>query len=83
MRVSELVLLNIDDVNLASANVRCFGKGAKERIIPIYHRAVRALEEYLLKGRPRLLKTPNEKALFLNHRGKRLTRQGLWLIIKH
>jgi integrase/recombinase XerD len=83
MRVSELVLLNIDDVNLASANVRCFGKGAKERIIPIYDRAVHALEEYLQKGRPRLIKNPDEKALFLNHRGKRLTRQGLWLIIKH
>jgi len=83
MRVSELVLLNVDDVNLASANVRCFGKGAKERIIPIYDRAVYALEEYLRKGRPRLMKDPNEKALFLNHRGKRLTRQGLWLIIKH
>jgi integrase/recombinase XerD len=82
MRVSELVLLNIDDVNLASANVRCFGKGAKERIIPVYDRAVHALEEYLQKGRPRLMKDPKEKALFLNHRGKRLTRQGLWLIIK-
>ncbi len=82
MRVSELVLLNIDDVNLASANVRCFGKGAKERIIPVYDRAVYALEEYLQKGRPRLMKDPKEKALFLNHRGKRLTRQGLWLIIK-
>lgn len=83
MRVSELVLLDIDDVNLASGNVRCFGKGSKERIIPIYDRAVHALEEYLQKGRPRLVKDPNEKALFLNHRGKRLTRQGLWLIIKH
>jgi integrase/recombinase XerD len=83
MRVSELVLLNINDVNLASANVRCFGKGAKERIIPIYDRAVHALQEYLRKGRSRLMKDPDEKALFLNHRGKRLTRQGLWLIIKH
>jgi len=108
MRVSELVLLDIDDVNLASANVRCFGKGAKERIIPVYDRAVRSLEgnvrcfgkgakeriipiydqavhslkEYLQKGRPRLVKDTKEKALFLNHRGKRLTRQGLWLIIK-
>jgi integrase/recombinase XerD len=82
MRVSELVLLNIGDVNLASASVRCFGKGAKERIIPIYDRAVDALVEYLRKGRPRLMKDVNEKALFLNHRGKRLTRQGLWLIIK-
>ena len=83
MRVSELVLLNIGDVNLASASVRCFGKGAKERIIPVYDRAVDALVEYLRKGRPRLMKDVNEKALFLNHRGKRLTRQGLWLIIKH
>ncbi len=82
MRVSELVLLNIGDVNLASASVRCFGKGAKERIIPVYDRAVDALVEYLRKGRPRLMKDLNEKALFLNHRGKRLTRQGLWLIIK-
>jgi integrase/recombinase XerD len=82
MRVTELVSLDIDDVNLASANVRCFGKGAKERIIPIYNRAAQALEEYLRKGRPRLSKDPSEKALFLNHRGKRLTRQGLWLIIK-
>ncbi|MDH4138466.1 MAG: site-specific tyrosine recombinase XerD [Anaerolineae bacterium] len=82
MRVSELVLLDIDDVNLASANVRCFGKGAKERIIPIYDQAVHSLKEYLQKGRPRLMKDPKEKALFLNHRGKRLTRQGLWLIIK-
>jgi integrase/recombinase XerD len=83
MRVSELVVLNVGDVNLASANVRCFGKGAKERIIPIYDRAVHALQEYLRKGRSRLMKDPDEKALFLNHRGKRLTRQGLWLIIKH
>jgi integrase/recombinase XerD len=83
MRVTELVSLNIDDVNLASANVRCFGKGAKERIIPIYGQAVHALKEYLQKSRPRLMKGLDEKALFLNHRGKRLTRQGLWLIIKH
>jgi integrase/recombinase XerD len=82
MRVSELVLLDIGDVNLASGNVRCFGKGDKERIIPVYDRAVEALGKYLQTGRPRLMKNPNEKALFLNHRGKRLTRQGLWLIIK-
>ena len=82
MRVTELVSLNLDDINLASANVRCFGKGSKERIIPLYDRAVRALEEYLQKGRMQLLKDPEEKALFLNQRGKRLTRQGLWLIVK-
>jgi integrase/recombinase XerD len=82
MRVSELVLLDIDDVNLASGSVRCFGKGDKERIIPVYDQAIQALEKYVQTGRPRLMKNPNEKALFLNHRGKRLTRQGLWLIIK-
>jgi len=82
MRVTELVSLNLDDVNLASGNVRCVSKGHKERIIPIHDRAVQALEEYLQKGRSQLLKDLDEKALFLNHRGQRLTRQGLWLIIK-
>ncbi len=82
LRVTELVSLNLDDVNLASGNVRCVSKRNKERIIPISKRAVRALEEYLRKGRAQLLKDRDEKALFLNHRGQRLTRQGLWLIIK-
>ncbi|MFQ6058598.1 MAG: site-specific tyrosine recombinase XerD [Anaerolineae bacterium] len=82
MRVSEVVAMDVDDVNLASASVRCFGKGGKERIMPIYPRAVSALEEYLEKGRLRFLKDPKEKALFLNPRGTRLTRQGLWLIMK-
>ena len=82
MRVSELVALNIDDVNLASATARCFGKGSKERIIPMHQRAVEALREYLESGRVAYLKDSVEKALFLNPRGRRLTRQGLWLIIK-
>lgn len=82
MRVTELVSLNLDDVNLASGTVRCVSKGSKERIIPINSRAVQALEEYLQKGRAQLLRDLDEKALFLNHRGQRLTRQGLWLIIK-
>ena len=82
MRVSELVSLNTDDVNLASATVRCFGKGAKERIIPIYPQAVDALQAYLDAGRINYLKDRSERALFLNPRGSRLTRQGLWLIIK-
>jgi integrase/recombinase XerD len=84
MRVTEIVSLNLEDINLASATVRVTrGKGSKERIIPIHTRAVHALEEYLSKGRLQLLKNANERALFLNHRGERLTRQGLWLIIKH
>jgi integrase/recombinase XerD len=83
MRATELVELDIDDVNLPSSSVRVIGKGDKERIIPIYGRAVQAIETYLRKGRLQLLKEPEEKALFLNPRGNRLTRQGLWLIIKY
>ncbi len=83
MRATELVELDIDDVNLPSNSVRVIGKGDKERIIPIHSRAVRAIETYLRKGRLQLLKDTDEKALFLNLRGRRLTRQGLWLIIKH
>ncbi len=82
MRVSEIVALNLDDVNLASASVRCFGKGAKERIVPIHERAVEALRAYLEQGRIAFLRDATERALFLNRRGSRLTRQGLWLILK-
>ncbi len=83
LRVSELVALNVEDVNIAEGTVRCMGKGRKERVLPIYDRAREALTQYLDKGRPRLLGEGNhEKALFLNRRGTRLTRQGLWLIIK-
>ena len=82
MRVSELVGLNVGDVDLASASVRCFGKNQKERVIPIYERAVQAVETYLSRGRIQLVRDPAEKALFLNQRGSRLTRQGLWLIVK-
>jgi integrase/recombinase XerD len=82
MRVSELVSLDVGWVDLASASVRVFGKGNKERIIPIYERAVEAVRAYLENGRMQLLRSPDKKALFLNQRGDRLTRQGLWLIVK-
>jgi integrase/recombinase XerD len=82
MRATEVVSLDVNDVNLASSTVRCLGKGEKERIIPIYPSAADALEVYLEKGRQALIKDQEEKALFVNHRGERLTRQGLWLIIK-
>jgi integrase/recombinase XerD len=82
MRVSELVALNVGDVDLASASVRCFGKGGKERVIPVYERAVQAIETYFNTGRIHLLHEAQQKALFLNQRGERLTRQGLWLIVK-
>ncbi len=82
MRVSELVSLKVDDVNLASASVRCWGKGAKERVIPIHPQAVTSLREYLDKARAHFLKDAGEKILFPNMRGHPLTRQGLWLIFK-
>jgi integrase/recombinase XerD len=85
MRVTELVSLDVSDVNVASGTVRVRGKKAssKERIIPVGDRALEALRTYLNKGRMQLVRDPEERALFLNHRGQRLTRQGLWLIIKH
>jgi integrase/recombinase XerD len=87
MRVTELVSLNVEDLNLASGSVSIGGaeKGhdsSKERVIPISARAMQALENYTQRGRLQLVRDPEEKALFLNHRGQRLTRQGLWLIIK-
>jgi integrase/recombinase XerD len=82
MRVSELVALNVADIDLRTGAVRCIGKGDKERLIPLYPRAVETLGIYLDDGRPSYRKQPDEEALFLNPRGRRLTRQGLWLIIK-
>ena len=82
MRVSELVSLNVADVNLEEASVRCRGKGYKERIIPIYPDAIDALRTYIDKSRPKLRRRRDEPALFLNRRGNRLTRQGFWLLLK-
>lgn len=83
MRVTELVSLNVEDVDLEAGTVYCLGKGDRERVVPIYDQAGLILGRYLNEGRPHLLRDAGEKALFLNHRGERLTRQGLWLIIKH
>ena len=83
LRVSELVALDVSDVNVDAGTVRCIGKGAKERILPVYDQALQVIGDYITKGRPGFLKNNSEEqALFLNRRGKRLTRQGLWLIIK-
>ncbi|GAF76379.1 unnamed protein product, partial [marine sediment metagenome] len=82
MRVTELVSLNVRDVNLRAGFVRCFGKGSKERIIPIHNKAIRAVKSHLDDVRARLLAATGETALFLNRRGQRLTRQGFWLILK-
>ncbi len=84
MRVTELVSLALNDINLASGSVRVVhGKRRKERIIPIHPRALEAMEAYLQRGRIHLVKDPNEQTVFVNFQGKPLTRQGLWLIIKH
>jgi integrase/recombinase XerD len=85
MRVSEMIALDTKDVNLEAEFVRCFGKGSKERIIPIANntKAINAVRKYLEEARPELLgKMEGEAALFLNRRGERLTRQGFWLILK-
>ena len=81
VRVSELINLNLGDIDLFNRLVACTS-GRRSRIVPIFPRAVAALQAYLDEGRPHLVVDPNEQALFLNHRGQRLTRQGLWLIIK-
>ncbi|MFC1933026.1 site-specific tyrosine recombinase XerD [Chloroflexota bacterium] len=82
MRVSELMSLNLGDVDTQDDFVRCFGKGHKERLIPIYRRAALTVEEYIKEARPHLARNDEEKALFLNRRGERLTRQGFWQILK-
>lgn len=82
MRVSELIGLNTEHLNLDMGFIRCLGKGSRERIIPVGVVAIRFTKEYLLKSRARLRKNTWEKAVFLNRYGKRLTRQGFWKILK-
>jgi integrase/recombinase XerD len=82
IRVSELISLNISDVNLDMGYIKCYGKGSKERIVPLGSIAAKCVQDYLGKGRPKLVRTYEEAALFINHHGNRLTRQGFWKIIK-
>ena len=83
MRISELVALNMGDVNMEGDYfVRCFGKGRKERIIPLYEQVVKTIKEYIDEERPKLLRSKKDNALFLNARGDRLTRQGFWQKLK-
>jgi integrase/recombinase XerD len=82
LRVTELVSLDVDDINMSGPYVRCMGKGSKERTIPIHEQASGAVAEYLNDGRAPLVKNRKEAALFVNRRGERLTRQGVWLILK-
>ncbi|MEI7556139.1 tyrosine-type recombinase/integrase [Candidatus Chlorohelix sp.] len=82
MRVTELVSLDLEDVDLAGGKVKCLGKSNKSRMIPIPEEQHLSLVAYLNVVRPHLVGTNNEIAIFVNHRGKRLTRQGFWLILK-
>ena len=82
IRVSELIGLNVDDVNLTGAFLRCRGK-EKDRLIPLYPVAVKALQDYLRDIRGSLVADENEQALFVNMSGERMSRQGFWKIIKY
>ena len=81
IRVSELISLNIGDVNFQSENIRCFSKN-RERFIPMYPYAVKILQDYVQRVRPILISVSSEDALFVNMKGERMSRQGFWKIVK-
>jgi integrase/recombinase XerD len=82
LRVSELLSLKMNDLHLTMGFVRCFGKGSKERIIPLGSHAQHAVQSYIDSARSILLKGKREDALFLNHHGRPMSRQGFWKILK-
>ena len=82
IRVSELISLDIDDLNLAAGVIRCESR-SKERVIPLYPTAIKALQDYVRSIRPQLLADSAEQALFVNMNGERMSRQGFWKIIKY
>ena len=82
MRVTEIISLDIDDVNLETGFVVCRNNG-KQRSIPLGTLSLKALENYIKDARPILIKDENNKALFVNINGRRLTRQGFWKIVKY
>jgi len=82
LRVSELIRLRLGDLHLDAGYVRCWGKGSKERVVPLGSEADAALQSYLAEGRPAFLQGKRTDALFVNRRGGAMTRQGFWKIIK-
>jgi integrase/recombinase XerD len=82
LRISELVALDVDDIDLEEGSLKAFGKGSKERVVPLGRYAVRALKKYLTRSRPSMAAQRSRAALFLNQRGGRLTRQGCTNIVK-
>lgn len=83
LRVSELVLLKIEDVNFDAGFLRVIGKGSKERIVPLHRRALKRLKNYLQDERPRILKKKQSPFLFVTRRGSPMTRQRFWQTIKN
>jgi integrase/recombinase XerD len=83
LRVSEATALDVDDVDLDDGLVRAFGKGARERLVPVGRSARAATQAWLVRGRPALARPRSGPALFLNLRGSRLTRQGCWKLLRH
>ncbi len=82
MRVTEIISLNLEDINLEEGFATC-KNGNKQRNIPLGKLSLKALKEYIENSRPILIKSENEKALFVNINGRRLTRQGFWKIVKY
>ena len=83
LRVSELVSLNVSDIDLQEFYLRCWGKGSKERIVYLYPKALACIKQYLINARISLLGAHRDQpALIVNHRGERLTRQWVWTILK-
>ena len=82
LRISELVGLDVDEVDLDEGSVRVMGKGSKERLVPLGRFAVAALESYLTRARPTMAGARSGAAVFLNQRGGRLTRQGATRVLK-
>ena len=81
IRVSDLIALNINDVNISAGIIRCKGHD-KERVIPLYPAAIRAIAEYIEFIRPQMVSSSDEQSLFVNVSGERMSRQGFWKIIK-
>ncbi len=82
MRVTEIISLNVEDINLETGYATC-RNGKKERTVPIGEMSLKALKDYIFNARHTMIKDDNEQALFVNVNGQRLTRQGFWKIIKY
>jgi integrase/recombinase XerD len=82
LRVAEICGLHVEDLNLDAGRALVRGKGDKERVVPLGRSAVEALEMYLKLGRPELIESPMQRALFLSVRGKPLTRQWVWEMVR-